>query len=144
MNDHQGRLQSLLKQESSVLEDLYTVLQKELLALKERNFESISSLAEEKNMLLVNLEKLDRDRQQYSQETETSVTNEIAQLQSEIKVYLDKCQKQNSINGGIIEVSKLFNEKMLDIISGNDTKEATYGATGKNNSNKNQHSLGRV
>lgn len=39
MNDHQGRLQSLLKQESSVLEDLYTVLQKELLALKERNFE---------------------------------------------------------------------------------------------------------
>ena len=148
MNSSQGRLKSLLQQESSALEDLYAVLMKELVALKERNSDTITVLSEEKDTLLNNLEMLDRERQQCLQEntqaSEQHITNEINQLSSEIEICLNKCQKQNSINGGIIEMSKLFNEKMLDIICGSSAKEVTYGSTGKNNTDKSQHSLGRV
>ena len=123
MNDNQGRLTSLLKQESTALESLYAVLMKELVALKERNSESIISLSKEKNNLLNNLENLDRERQLCLQDkaqiNTPVVSDEINQLSNEIEICLSKCKKQNSINGGIIEVSKLFNEKMLDIICGN-------------------------
>ena len=121
---------------------------KELVALKKRDAESISALAIEKNSLLNDLEKIDQERQHFIQNSHASenqpVSNEIDLLSNEIENCLNKCKKQNSINGGIIEMSKLFNEKMLDIISGNPAKESTYGASGKNNSAKNQHSLGRV
>ena len=148
MISDQGRFKSLLQKESSILEDLYAVLLQEFSALKERNSEAITLLAKEKDSLLNKLEKLDQERQLFLESNDqASIPNnsdEINHLKSEIERCLDKCKKQNNINGGIIEVSKLFNEKMIDIISGNTTKENTYGATGKNNSDRNQHSLGRV
>ena len=148
MESNQGRLKSLLQQESSTLEDLYETLMKELIALKERDADSVTLLSQEKNTLLNELQKLDTERQLYLQSSfskaSAGVTDEINQLTNEIEACLKKCKKQNSINGGIIEMSKLFNEKMLDIICGNADKETTYGSTGKNNTDKNQHSLGRV
>ena len=150
MNENQGKLKSLLQQESATLENLLAALMKEHRALKERNAESVSQLSEEKSILLNELETLDKERQLYLQgvsqkeKSDSHIKNEIKQLNSEIEVSLDKCKKQNNINGGIIEMSKLFNEKMLDIICGNTAKETTYSATGKNNTGKNQHSLGRV
>jgi flagella synthesis protein FlgN len=148
MSEIHGRLKSLLKQESSALEELYTVLMKELVALKEHDSESVIVLSEEKNTLLTELEKLDKDRQFCVQANSSSENlifkDDINQLSTEIEVCLNKCKQQNSINGGIIEMSRLFNEKMLDIICGNTANETTYGSTGKNNTNSNQHSLGRV
>lgn len=148
MQNNQGRLTSLLQLESTTLNELHAVLTREHIALKERNSESITLLSEEKNTLLNNLEKLDQERQFFlqndMQNNTQPVSNEISQLNSEIELCLDKCKKQNNINGSIIEMSKLFNEKMLDIICGNPDRKTTYGATGKNNTDKNQHSLGRV
>lgn len=148
MQNNQGRLRSVLQMESTAFDELHAILMREHLALKERNSESITLLSEEKNTILNKLEKLDRERQlclQNDMQNHTQpVSNEISQLNSEIELCLDKCKKQNNINGSIIEMSKLFNEKMLDIICGNPDKKTTYGATGKNNNDKNQHSLGRV
>jgi flagellar biosynthesis protein FlgN len=143
MNDNQGRLTSILQQEATTLEGLYELLMKELVALKERNSDSISELSEEKNSLIDTLEVLDKERQQLFN-SDSNHTNEINVLSNEIELCLGKCKKQNSINGGIIEMSQLFNEKMLDIICGNSEKETTYSATGKNNTKSSQHSLGRV
>jgi flagellar biosynthesis protein FlgN len=148
MDVNQGRYISLLKQEETALEDLYGLLMQELIALKERNSESISKLADEKNRMLNKLAEIDKERQLYIESeyphSEVTFTNEISVLSSEIEVCLDKCKKQNSINGGIIEMSQLFNEKILDIICGNYGKQTTYAATGKNTSNNNQHSIARV
>lgn len=146
MNTNQGRLTSLLQQESKALNNLYAALMKEFSALKDRNSESIALTAEEKNKSLLDLEKLDQERQLCLQEAASSISDsdEIQDLNSKIEESLKKCKNQNDINGGIIEMSKLFNEKMLDIISGNSSKETTYGASGKNNTDKNQHSLGRA
>ncbi len=148
MDENQGRYLSLLKQEETALEGLYDLLLKELVALKERNSESISELAEEKSTILNKLGVLDKERQLYI-DTEYPDNNvvfndEIGTLSNEIKIRLDKCKKQNSINGGIVEMSQLFNEKILDVICGNSDKQTTYSATGKNQSKKSQHSIARV
>ncbi|GEM_PF-5542937 len=143
MNENQGRFTSLLEQEVTTLHDLHALLQEELLALKDRNLDSISKIAEEKNTVLDKLGTLDKERQRYAK-NDLADTDEIHTLSREIKVCLDKCKQQNNINGGVIEISQLFNEKILDIMSGNPDKQITYGATGKNNSTNNQHSLARV
>jgi flagellar biosynthesis protein FlgN len=153
MNETQGRFISLLKQEASALEELYAVLMKELVALKERNTDSIHEITDNKNVLLNKLGMLDKQRQLYFEKDthsseiygdDTAFKNTISTLSSDIEVCLDKCKQQNNINGGIIEMSQLFNEKILDIISGNVDKDITYSAEGKNSSGKNQHSLARV
>lgn len=146
--NNQGRLKSILKQEATALESLYGLLMKELVSLKDRNSDSVSKLSEEKNTMLNKLEQLDKERQlcvkDGAHEQDLTYTNEINVLSSEIEICLDKCKQQNNINGGIIEMSLLFNEKILDIICGNFDKQTTYGATGKNNTKNNQHSLARV
>ncbi|MBL1140452.1 MAG: flagellar protein FlgN [Proteobacteria bacterium] len=149
MNENQGGLPDILEQEVNTLEGLYSLLLKEMVALKERNSDSINQLSKEKNSMLNKLDQLDKERQlcvteNSIQDTNLTFTNDIDALSKKIEVCLNKCKKQNSINGGIIEMSQLFNEKMLDIICGNSDKETTYGATGKNSTTNNQHSLGRV
>ncbi len=148
MSDYHGRFGALLKQEATTLEELYEVLMKELVALKDRDSDSVNTLSKEKESILDKLEKLDKERQlcieSESPENKSTISNEIDSLSSEIQICLDKCKQQNNINGGIIEMSQLFNEKMLDIICGNFEKQTTYSASGKNSKASNQHSLGRA
>ena len=153
MNETQGRFVSLLKQESSALEDMHGLLMKELIALKNRNSDVIAELAEAKNSILNKLGMLDKQRQLYVENEEhyneihggdVIFANEVNKLSSKINLCLDKCKQQNNVNGGIIKMSQLFNEKILDILSGNFDKQTIYSAEGKNYSESNQHSLARV
>jgi flagellar biosynthesis protein FlgN len=149
MSEVQENFVSILKQEATALEDLYGLLMKELVALKERNTDSITELSKEKNNALDKLGMIDKERQLYIEDkthnSNFANKNEINELSSEIEICLKKCKQQNNINGGIIEMSQLFNEKILDIVCGNHEQQTTYGATGKNHSKNNQqHSLGRA
>jgi flagellar biosynthesis protein FlgN len=153
MNEVQGKFISLLKQETSVLEELHDILLKELAALKERDSDLITELSKVKTVMLDKLGMLDNQRQLYTDSEEhhyeindgrTSFSNQFKLLNTEIQDQLKKCKQQNKINGGVIEISQLFGEKMLNIIYGNYDKQTTYSAEGKNNSNTGQHSLARV
>ncbi len=149
MNNNQGRLTSILKQEASALEGLYSLLMKELVALKENDSESINTLSEEKNIMLDELQQLDNERQLFINTEKklpvnSTFSNDISILSNEIKICLNKCKQQNNINGGIIEMSQLFNTKMLDILSGNSEKQSTYDVTGKSDTQNSQHSIARV
>lgn len=150
MNESQARFIELLKQEASALADLHGLLMKELTALNDRNSEKITELAKSKNSLLNKLGVLDKQRQLYIENDEhplyknDTFSNNIEALSNEIQTSLDKCRHQNNINGAIIEVSQLFNEKMLDIVCGNSDEEVTYSASGKNDQKNNQRSLAHV
>ena len=150
MDEVQGRFLALLKQEEAALDELHELLKKEMSALKAHNTELIDELINSKNSLLNKLGMLDKQRQLYVENehnmlhSDNTFTNQINLLSEEIKSSLDKCKHQNKINGGIIEMSQLFNKKMLDIICGNSDQETTYSAEGKNNSRNNQHSLAHV
>lgn len=153
MSETQGRFLSLLKQEISLLGELHDALLKELVALKERNTDLITELSEGKTSMLNQLGMLDNQRQLYLENEEhhyeihdekTSFSDEVKLLNKEIQDYLKKCKQQNKINGGVIEISQLFNEKILDIFYGNTDKQTTYSAEGRSKSNNDQHSLARV
>jgi flagellar biosynthesis/type III secretory pathway chaperone len=153
MNEVQARFIALLKQETSVLDELHELLLKENTALKERDSQLITSLADEKNTRLNQLGMLDTQRQLYiDDEThhqeiyvdETSYSLKIRQLNNDIAEALKNCKHQNKVNGGIIELSQLFNTKILDIMNGDFDKQTTYSAEGKNKADTNQHSFARV
>ena len=150
MNETEGRFITLLKQEINTLEELHALLLDELAALKQRDSDLIENLAEEKNKLLNKIGMLDKQRQLYVEEhtdanyEENSFTKTMSELSGNIEASLEKCRHQNQINGGVIEISTLFNKKILDIVCGNNTEEVVYCADGKNDSNKNQNSLAHV
>jgi len=153
MNETQAKFISLLKQESSTLTELHALLLVELEALKQRKTDSLTGLSEEKTEMLNKLGMLDKQRQIYTDnEThhdeinneKTAYSKDIQFLNIQIQENLDKCKHQNNINGGIIQMSKLFNEKILDIIYGNIDNDATYNTEGRSTSNKGQHSLAHV
>jgi len=153
MSETQGRFLSLLKQEISLLGELYDSLLKELVALKERNTDLIAKFSKEKTLMLDQLGMLDNQRQLFLEnennhydihDEKTTFSNEVKLLNIEIQDYLKKCKQQNKINGGVIEISQLFNDKILDIFYGNTDKQTTYSAEGRSKSIKDQHSLARV
>ncbi len=150
MDETQGRFLALLQQESSLLDELYQLLKEETKALKEKNIELIEKLLDSKNSLLDKLGMLDKQRQLYV-DTEASKTlmeesmgKKVQEMNHSIQESLDNCKHQNSINGGIIEVTQLFNQKILDIVNGHSEQENTYSAEGKNRTRPNQHSIARV
>lgn len=153
MNETQARFLSVLKQEASVLQNVHEILLEENNALKERSTDLIDQMTEQKNMMLDQLAVLDKQRQLYIEDEthfyeindhKTAFSQNINTLNIEIQNSLEKCKQQNKINGGIIEMSHMFNEKILNIIYGNSEKEVTYNPEGKNNSVSNQQSIARV
>ena len=150
MDETQEKFLALLKQQESALEDLHNLLTKEMHALKARDTDLLYELIKSKNELLNKVGMLDKQRQLYLEGEEKSLINDsfyinqINNLGEEIKIKLDKCKHQNKINGGIIEMSQLFNEKILNIMQGKTNTEITYSAEGKNKPGNTQHSLARV
>ena len=150
MDETQGRFIILLKQEIAALEELHVLLKNELLALKERDSDQVSLMAKQKNELLNKVGMLDKQRQLYIEDdthliyTDNVFSENINILSNKIETCLDKCRHQNNINGGVIEMSMLFNKKILDIVCGNDEKDLVYSAEGKNSTHNYQHSLARV
>ena len=119
MDETQGRFIILLKQEIAALEELHVLLKNELLALKERDSDQVSLMAKQKNELLNKVGMLDKQRQLYIEDdthliyTDNVFSENINILSNKIEVCLDKCRHQNNINGGVIEMSMLFNKKIL-------------------------------
>ncbi len=150
MDETQGRFLALLQQESTLLDELYQLLKQETKALKEKNIELINKLLESKNVLLDKLGMLDKQRQLYIEREasqtpmEESMGLKVQEMNRSIQERLDNCKHQNNINGGIIEVTRLFNQKILDIVHGQPNQENTYSAEGKNRTRHTQHSIARV
>ncbi len=150
MDETQGRFLALLQQESTLLDELYQLLKQETKALKEKNIELINKLLESKNVLLDKLGMLDKQRQLYIEREasqtpmEESMGLKVQEMNRSIQERLDNCKHQNNINGGIIEVTRLFNQKILDIVHGQPDQENTYSAEGKNRTRHTQHSIARV
>ena len=150
MDETQGRFLALLQQESTLLDELYQLLKQETKALKEKNIELMNKLLESKNVLLDKLGMLDKQRQLYVEREasqtpmEESMGLKVQEMNRSIQERLDNCKHQNNINGGIIEVTRLFNQKILDIVHGQPDQENTYSAEGKNRTRHTQHSIARV
>jgi len=57
---------------------------------------------------------------------------------------MQDCMHQNRINGGVIEVNRNFNDKLLFILKGESSGSSLYGPAGKMRSGKEFQSLARA
>ena len=112
------------------LHTLMGLLETEQQALKLRNFEEIETCVKDKESILCRLEELERKRVQLMQSPG-----------EETRLLLEKCRDLNKVNGGIVEVSRQFNQRMLDTLLGSSKAEnSLYDAAG----NKPAHSHRQV
>jgi len=120
------------------LNELLELLQLEHDALKNREFETIRECTAQKEVLMNKLEQLDAQRKIIEQQVEPATTSEMRTYFSEkIASLLKKCSELNTVNGGIVEISKQFNQRMLHTILGAPVQNGDlYDAGGNNSGNK--------
>ena len=134
-------LRSLANEYIQQLNALLKVLEEEQEVLKNRQFVRITACAEQKEALLLHLEQLDTQRLALTQQLQPAFAVEIQNnFNSKIALLLNKCRDLNMVNGGIVEICRQFNQRMLDAIFGVVAPEHNvYDADGNNSGyNSNQ------
>ena len=105
------------------LNELTALLEQEQEALMSRDYTCLNECTERKNALLEKLAVFEVELQSMKNPGQ----------QDEITSLLKKCRELNEINGGIIEVSRQFNQRMLrTILGGSGEGDNTYDAGGQN------------
>ncbi|GMR19915.1 MAG: hypothetical protein BMS9Abin36_0510 [Gammaproteobacteria bacterium] len=147
-NVTQGRsINNILIQEVDTLTTLLSLLQKESTSLSENNLEAVASIADNKKKILSTLELLERKRissfssqgkqanqhefeeyiDQHNEDTQGQLANNWQQVES-LGV---QCQRQNLINGNVIECNRQATEQILSLLRGSENGDLTYGPSGR-------------
>ena len=136
-----------------VLKDIYAYLQQlkvtldnEHEALSSQNLEKLNEFAEAKQLLIENLEDLDGERKKILADAGmelgktgvedylsrfSSGKNELVRIWEAISKLSRECEKQNNVNGVIIESQRRRTETALDILKGNSGESELYSKKGK-------------
>lgn len=130
-------LLSLLHTIHQLSEQLLDCLQQEKIALDENQYEALSSIAEQKQQLLDQLEPLDTERVALSADTPFNEYIASCGDQSLIRAWnhtreiIAKCQLQNETNGRLLNRQGQIHRDIIALLSGNRTQtEQTYDAHG--------------
>lgn len=143
MNRLKAKFSEILQNELGQLTQLETVLDQENLALQQRDADVLLSNAKEKQRLIVLIESLGRERLGLlsgadlgqGKEAILAFVNGEPQLRSqwdELEAVLTRCQKQNQVNGMLLEKGKKQTQQLLGILLGETTRKDTelYNAKG--------------
>lgn len=109
---------------SDRLEELLGLLREEHAALTGKDSAALEQCAEAKHLLLSELEK------QSVGSDEMNTLDPV--LKERIKSLLEQCRQQNRVNGAMIDASRRFNDRMLQIMLGSTSGSFIYDAAGKN------------
>lgn len=133
-----------IEQEQLLASRLYEVLAQELAALERLDSESIQTLAQEKNRLLIAMDELAAQREKqhphaFDDNTLNSITdlapltmiNQLHQLMTDYRQMLDRCRTQNEINGRIIAINRRSVERHLSLLRGQQPDAVIYTANGR-------------
>ncbi len=120
------------------LHELLGVLKLEHEALKDRKYDNIRACTEQKEILLGQLAQLEAQRKTIEQQADPLDVTEIrTHFKERIAPLVEQCGELNTLNGGVAEISRQFNQRMLNIILGGSADDDDlYNATGNNMSNK--------
>lgn len=141
-----GALSLLADETVQHLKELVELLEREQTALKNREFESIAACTEQKEGLLSKLEQLETQRLAFAQQHKPAFATEIQNsINDKISSLLHKCRDLNIVNGGIVEISRQFNQRILNTILGAAAQEDNiYDAAGNNSGNKVKQIFARI
>ncbi len=103
-----------LNEQESTLEQLYALLKDERLALRKRDLEKVSFIAEQKSALMMKLQGNDQKIRLNPQAAK--LKNEFASRVEEIKASLCECKKLNAINGRLITLALNSTRRLSSIL----------------------------
>ena len=150
-------LHTLLQQELTCTQALFTCLEQERDALTQMDSAQLEALASEKETMLQSLEKLSRERTElaqtagYGQQQEqvqaflqaVDPAGKLNQLWLQQITLLQQCQHQNRINGSAIELGRQQLYQILGLLRGQEpTQGTTYQADGQKPNQLGNRSLG--
>lgn len=137
-----GKLLPLFQEITSYLKQLLNALNSEHQALSKNNFQSIDIIAKEKIVLMEQLEDLNKERldllnaagfdastesvEEFLKKTNSPRTPLVQSSWKEISNLTDKCEKQNDINGIVIENNRQHTENALSILQGKQQSTELY------------------
>jgi len=130
-------LLSLLKSIQQDSQLLLDCLKQEKQLLDSHQLDKLATVSSKKQQLIIQLNQLDSQRKNYSTNADFNhfiTLSKNAELISQWKVsrkIISACQKQNNINGKIIQRHGRINQDILSIITGQSLAEdKTYNAQG--------------
>jgi flagella synthesis protein FlgN len=131
--DSQGLTSNeLLVQQHQQLTTLVQIIANEKEILQQHDPQALLTVSQEKNTLLVAIQQLDQEIGQNQRFAQDKAAGKLTQQLAEITELLTHCQKQNLINGRIIQQSQLAVERMKTSLLENHNKNAiTYDKKGK-------------
>ncbi len=141
-----NKLLPLFQEISSYLKQLLNALNLEHKALAENNFQSVEDIAKDKIVLMEHLEDLNKERlvlldaagfDSESKDIEAFLKHNrspraplIQSSWKEISNLSNQCEKQNNINGIVIENNRQHTENALSILQGKQQNTEFYSKKG--------------
>lgn len=119
---------------SQLLEHLKTfsdVLEAEAVAIRSRDIDALETLVKRKQTMAERLDGLDALFGLGTGGTAAATTAGFSpEEQRQLAAMLAHCQQQNQINGAMLEAGMKVNRSLLDIFTGRNRSNLTYGRAG--------------
>ncbi len=141
------KITPLLEETASYLEQLFQALLNENKALADDNIQAVQEIAQEKVLLMEQLEDLNKERRSLLETagldlsatgiddffSNNSITKSsgLSALWKTIATLSKQCEKQNNINGIVIENNKRRTESALSILQGKQQTTELYSNKGQ-------------
>ena len=116
-------LSAQLTQQLESIQSLQETLEEETSCLKEKNFSQLNAILFKKKKLLQEIATLDKALSTTASQNNITQNKDLLALKNEIESRLVNCQKINSINGRLVELSMKSNKHLMQLMR---------QATGKN------------
>lgn len=122
----------LLAKQHQQLTALTKIIADEKQVLQQHDPHALLAISQEKNTLLLAIEKLDQDIAQNQSFAQDKAAGKLTEQLNEITELLAHCQKQNLVNGQIIQQSQLAVERMkTSLLESHNKNSITYDSKGK-------------
>ena len=150
---HTLSLESILTIAQDKMQQLLIVLKKEAVLLKENNFEVLENITQEKIALTEQIGKNEQQRIHFLTERSLNANepsqwlynNKLISIWDKIKTISEQAQKQNQINGIVINGNRRRVQTQIEILSTSaPAVELTYSASGENIKQRDSNSLAHV
>lgn len=150
---HTLSLETILTFTQDKMQQLLQVLKNETAVLAENNIEALEKITLEKTTLTEQIEKNEQQRIHFLSEKSLNPNepkqwlqnNKLISIWREIKTFSEQCQKQNQINGLVINGNRRRVQTKIEILSSSSPAvELVYSASGESVNQRNSNSLAHV
>ena len=153
VSQHPLSLEVILNVTQNKMSKLLQTLKSETLALEKNSLDELQGITEEKISLTTQIEKNEQQRIHFlmskelnpSEPTQWLKNNKLIAIWEKIKVLSQQAQKQNQINGQVINGNRRRIQSQIEILSMSPPAiESTYSSSGENVSQQQSKTLARA